>query len=197
MREDNNIEYDVPVIIKVLDEDIDTKDKLQDKKKHIMRDNILVLVKKTVLLVLMFYILFFHIFGFTRMNDQSMSPNIAAGDLLFFYRLDKNYAIGDVVTFKYKGKQYQLRIIALEGQTISLGKDGSFLVDGGAELHSTYFKTFVPIDKGVKYPYKVEKGKVFVVGDYRVEANDSRLFGAIDKDSIEGKVISLLQTKDI
>ena len=126
-----------------------------------------------------------------------MSPNIAAGDLLLYYRLDKNYQIGDVVTFKMDDKRYVLRIIALEGQVITLNTEDEFLIDGEIEYHKTYFENSFPNGSRVSYPYRVPKNKVFVVGDYRTNSNDSRLFGAIDVNSIDGKVISLIQTKDI
>ena len=159
--------------------------------------NIKLILKKLIFIVLLFVVLFFFIFGFTRISDISMSPNIAAGDLLIYYRLDKNYTVGDVVTFKKDNKRYVLRILALEGQTVSLNQNNDFLIDGEIEYHKTYFENNIPKKKGIKYPYKVPKGKVFVVGDYRSKYDDSRTFGAIDKSIIDGKIISLIQTKDI
>jgi len=170
---------------------------VKKKKKELLKENILMLVKKTAFIILLFYVLFFHIFGFTRISNQSMAPNIAAGDLLLFYRLDKDYNVGDVVTFVKDHKRYHLRIIATEGQVVSLNTEGEFLVNGDLETHETYVKTVIPKNSKISYPYVVGKGKVFVVGDYRNSSNDSRLFGAIETRIIDGKVISLLQTKDI
>ena len=170
---------------------------VQKKKKQLLKENILMLVKKTVFLLVLFYVLFFHIFGFTRIPNESMSPNIAAGDLLLYYRLDKDYNAGDVVTFVKDGKRYHLRVLATAGQMISLNTEGEFLVNGDLEAHQTYLKNVIPKKSKIHYPYVVEKGKVFVVGDYRSSTNDSRMFGAIDVKLIDGKVISLLQTKDV
>jgi len=170
---------------------------VQKKKKQLLKENILMLVKKNVFLLVLFYALFFHIFGFTRIPNESMSPNIAAGDLLLYYRLDKDYNAGDVVTFVKDGKRYHLRVLATAGQMISLNTEGEFLVNGDLEAHQTYLKNVIPKKSKIHYPYVVEKGKVFVVGDYRSSTNDSRMFGAIDVKIIDGKVISLLQTKDV
>ena len=170
---------------------------VQKKKKQLLKDNILMLVRKTVFLVVLFYVLFFHIFGFTRIPNQSMAPNIAAGDLLLYYRLDKEYNVGDVVTFKKDDRRYHLRVIATAGQVISLNTEGEFLVNGDLETHQTYLKNVIPTGSKISYPYVVGKGKVFVVGDYRSNTSDSRVFGAIDTSIIDGKVISILQTKDI
>ena len=170
---------------------------VEKRKKQLLKDNIIMLIKKTVFLLLLFYVLFFHIFGFTRIPNDSMSPNIAAGDLLLYYRLDKNYNVGDVVTFVQDGKRYHLRVLATAGQVVSLNTEGEFLVNGDLETHQTYLQNVIPKKSDVHYPYVVEKGKVFVVGDYRSSTDDSRMFGAIDTKIIDGKVISLLQTKGI
>lgn len=168
-----------------------------NKHKSIMKDNIKMLVRKFIFIVLLFVVLFGFIFGFIRMNNISMSPSIVPGNLLLYYRLDKNYSVGDVVIFERNNKKYILRVIALENQVITLNSDDEFLIDGELETHKTYFENSFPIGGKVKYPYRVPKGKVFVVGDYRNDSADSRSFGAIDKSIIKGKVISLLQTKDI
>ncbi len=167
------------------------------KQRSILIENIKMLIRKVIFIVLLFYILFFHIFGFFRIPNQAMSPNIAAGDLLLYYRLDKDYHVGDVVIIKHEDKCYALRIIALENQVISLNINDEFLVDGELETHQIFINNKFPTDSLIVYPYTVPKGKVFVVGDYRVNYNDSRLFGAVDVKNIRGKVISFLQTKDI
>lgn len=169
----------------------------KEKKKKILLRNIKVLVIKIVFIIVLIYVMFFWIFGLTRIDDLAMHPTIASGDLLIYYRLDKDYHVGDVVTFKKNGKRYILRILATQGETVSLNADNE-LINSGAQIEKeTLFKDSIPESSSVKYPYKVEKGKVFVVGDYRLESDDSREFGAIDISIIDGKVISLLQTKDI
>lgn len=179
------------------------KNKRQEKKhkakasKKALSKAILMLTIRLFVIALMFYIMFFHIVGLTRIKDIAMKPTIAAGDLLLYNRIDKEYHVGDVVTFEKDGKRYVLRIIALEEQTVSLNGNNDFITNGGSEQPEIYFENIIPEDSGITYPYTVEKGKVFVVGDYRAIANDSRKFGAIDISIIDGKVIGLLQTKDI
>lgn len=178
----------------------------KEKKKHVKNKNkdrqrliknIRILVIKTLFIILLFYITFFHIFGVTRMKDLSMRPTIEPGSLVLYYRLDKDYHVGDVVTFEKDGKRYVLRIIATQNQTVSLNTNGEFITSDGNEQHQTYVENIIPEDSKITYPYKVGNNQVFVAGDYRVETEDSRTFGAIDMDIIDGKVISLLQTKDI
>ena len=171
--------------------------KSNNKKKKQLMKNIRFLIIKSLFIVLLFYVTFFHLFGVTRMKDLAMKPSIEPGSLVLYYRLDKEYHVGDVVTFKKDGKRYVLRIIATQNQTVSLNMDGEFITSDGNEQHQTYFENIIPESSSITYPYKVENNQVFVVGDYRVETEDSRTFGAIDMNIIDGKVISLLQTKDI
>lgn len=175
------------------------KERITNKRKNKQRfmQNIKVLVIKTLFIVLLFYITFFYIFGITRIKDLAMRPTIEPGSLALYYRLDKDYHVGDVVTFEKDGKRYVLRIIATQNQTVSLNMDGEFITNDGNEQHQTYFENIIPEDSSITYPYKVGNNQVFVVGDYRVETEDSRTFGAINMDTIDGKVISILQTKDI
>lgn len=156
-----------------------------------------VIVIKVVVILLIFYIVFGYTFGFTRMKDNSMLPYIAEGDLLLFYRIEKEYAIGDVVVFSLDKEQYVLRIVAGPGQVVKFSEDGKLLIDGYPEGRQSFFNTIQDDDTEVIFPYRVEKGCYFVVGDYRTETNDSRKFGAISSEKIEGKVISLLKTKNI
>lgn len=180
--------------------ELEEKDEKKTKKnKALLIANIKVLIKKFIFIVLLFYVLFFHIFGLIRIRDNAMVPNIAAGDLLLYYRLDREYHIGDVVYFSKDDKKYILRVIAVEGDVITKNSDGDFLINGEVEYHETYLKNEFPNkkEKHISYPYRVPKDKVFVVGDYRSEYDDSRTFGSISTGIIKGKVISLLQTKDI
>lgn len=167
------------------------------KNRRQLIRNIRVLVVKTLFIIILFYITFFHIFGVTRMKNIEMKPAIQPGSLVLYYRLDRDYHVGDVVTFNKDGKRYVLRIIATQNQTVSLNTNGDFITNEGNEQPQIYFENKIPEGSTITYPYKVGSNQVFVVGDYRVETEDSRMFGAINIDTIDGKVISLLQTKDI
>ena len=65
--------------------------KKETKKESLLVMNIKVLIKKVIFIVLLIYIMFFYIFGFVRIKNNAMTPNIAAGDLLLYYRLDKKF----------------------------------------------------------------------------------------------------------
>ena len=58
------------------------------------------LIIRILLLALVVYILFFHLVGLTVMNSGDMYPRIDAGDLVLFYRLEKNIHAQDIIVFQ-------------------------------------------------------------------------------------------------
>lgn len=49
------------------------------------------------------------------------------------------------------------------------------------------------IQKGFPFPLTVGKDEYFVLGDYRTDAKDSRIYGTVKKEEIKGTVITLLR----
>ena len=168
--------------------------KIQQLKTMI---NVRELITKLVLILCVVYIVFTYCFGMLRMKGISMVPSISDGDLVVYYRLEKEYRSGDIVVFDNGQDTYVLRIVAVEGQTVDINGSGDLMINGHIEEDQSYFKTKEAEDSDVKFPYVVEKGKIFVIGDYRKESKDSRIFGAIDKTEIKGKVLSILRTKNV
>ena len=168
--------------------------KIQQLKTMI---NIKDLIFKLVMISLVVYIVFTYCFGMLRMKGISMVPSISDGDLVVYYRLEKQYLSGDIVVFDSGEDRYVLRIVATEGQTVDINGSGDLMINGHVEEEQSYFKTKEAEDSSIKFPYVVESGKIFVIGDYRKESKDSRIFGAIDKSQIKGKVLSILRTKNV
>ena len=166
-----------------------------DKSKT--RKNLIRLFIKIVMVIILFYIFFGFVFGIKRMNTSFMSPNITEGDLLVYYRIDRNFELGDVVLIKNNNSQDVYRIVAKEGQTVDVNEEGKLTVDGYPEEHQVFYLTESDENSQIKFPYQVEEGKYFVMNDYRLEKSDSRTFGTIYKDSILGKVIGKLQIRNI
>lgn len=76
------------------------------------------------------------------------------------------------------------RVIAVPGDILEI-KNGNVFVNY-LKINETYIK-------GTTLAYRAQEkitipeGKVFVMGDNRENSNDSRLFGMVDMDSVEGK----------
>ena len=90
---------------------------------------------------------------------------------------------------------YIKRVIALPGEHIQI-KDGKVYING-EELKEEYLPEGTITDSGARDDYEggkfldlvVPEGTVFVMGDNRGNSGDSRKFGCIPYEKIEGKVV--------
>ena len=123
----------------------------------------------------------------------SMFPTLDEGDRVLVNKLSyKMHDVnrGDLVVFERpKGqpeseiKDLIKRVIALPGETIE-AREGVVYIDG-KELEESYLVDGVSTDN---LPRQViARGHVFVMGDNRGDSADSRVFGAIDEDTIVGR----------
>ncbi len=90
---------------------------------------------------------------------------------------------------KVKKKYYVKRIIAMPGQTVDL-VDGKVYVDGEKLEEEYYSGTTSPINGSeIEYPFTVDEGHVFVMGDNRNHSKDSRSsdLGQVPFEAILGK----------
>lgn len=152
---------------------------------------------RLVILLIFLWLLFGVFFGITPMRGDDMFPRISAGDLLLYYRLEKNYNSGDVLVFKKQGKLSTGRVIAHGGDSVEITGEGELKVNGSIVIESNVFYKTYPYGETVKYPLKLKKGEVFLLCDYREGGKDSRYFGAISKKEIKGKVITVLRRSDL
>ena len=129
---------------------------------------------------------FTFIFGLHRYSGEDMFPMIKDGDLCVFYRLEEPY-LEDVILYKENGKYHLGRVIAMGGQEVNF-KNGILLVDGSIPNEYIEQETHIDETSTVKYPVILEKGEYFVLNDKRSNFEDSRKFGKIRKQDIEGKV---------
>lgn len=84
---------------------------------------------------------------------------------------------------------YIKRIIAVEGDHIEI-KDGKVYLNG-EELQEDYLDDGVTTNMGIYGVFSdvvVPQGYVFVMGDNRAHSTDSRSFGCVPVEKIEGKV---------
>jgi signal peptidase I len=104
---------------------------------------------------------------------------------------------GDIITFKWPGDgvtDYVKRCVAVEGQTVEV-RDKVLYVDGkqvSNPAHSKFVdKRVMPRGRDARDnfgPFVVPPGTVFAMGDNRDQSYDSRFWGPVPLDNIEGKV---------
>ena len=162
-----------------------------------MKRKVISLIIKIIVIELVYFVLFFIIFGFARVNSNNMSPSINGGDLALYYHLDKSCHPGDVVAIKQGGGRAFLRVVACGGDKVTMTESGKLYVNDSALDIDKVFTGKDKINGGISYPYTVPAGHFFAVGDNRDEPNDSRTSGAYPPEDIDGKLISIMRTRGL
>jgi signal peptidase I len=82
-------------------------------------------------------------------------------------------------------EDYIKRVIALPGETVE-GRNGDVYVDGRILVEPYLDDQVVTTDFG---PVQVPNDSLWVMGDNRQNSGDSRVFGAIKRDSVVGRTV--------
>lgn len=136
------------------------------------------------------YILLQYVAGITFVSGISMEPFLPDGELVVFYRLDREYQKDDVVLIRRAGNvEYIKRVAGCEGDEILLEEDGSLWRNGRQEKANSWTGRTEALSEKVTYPYAVPEDSYFVLGDNREHSIDSREFGAVKEEEIVGRVI--------
>lgn len=152
---------------------------------------------RLLILIGILYLLFGCIFGITTVKNEDMAPRISAGDLVLYYRLDKQPLAGDIIICNKNGKQYVDRVIAKGGDSVEITEEGTVKVNGSIVLEQNIFYETPQYESDVKYPLQLQEGECFVLGDQREGATDSRYFGAVDTQEIRGKIITVIRRNQL
>ena len=95
------------------------------------------------------------------------------------------------------GTRYFGRVVAAEGDVVNISDTGSLIVNGTTQGGEILFPTERRENDGMEYPLRVPEGCVYVLGDYRTNTRDSRDFGPIPLEIVEGKVITILRRRGL
>ncbi len=138
------------------------------------------------------------IFFFTMAVDtESMKPNLMKGDRIFLSRLSSP-AKGDIVAVESphdRGKLLLSRLIASEFETVEIRNRVVYINDKAARFSWPVLKNEGPVYP-MKFtcrdnmpPVKLGRGEFFILGDNFDASYDSREFGAVPENLVEGTVI--------
>lgn len=157
-------------------------------------------LRKLLLIALVLYLIFTFIFGLQVIYNDDMFPKMVPSDLIVYYRLERNFYTGDVVVVGKNDTNYTLRIVASGGDEVDISKEGQLIVNGSYQAETNIFYPTGEYDQTeveVKFPMKLKENQVFVLGDMRKGAKDSRYFGPVEKKEIKGKVFALYRRSKI
>ncbi|WP_075981505.1 signal peptidase I [Bacillus massilinigeriensis] len=158
-------------------------------------------VKAFVIGLIIFVFIRAFFFSNYEVEGESMKPTLEDGNKLVVNKI--GYHIGDLHRFDVivfhasKEEDYVKRIIGLPGDKIEYRKDQLYI--NGKKFAEPY------LGKYGNQPFRVSltedftlfeltgkntvpEGKLFVLGDNRLESYDSRRFGFIDVNQVVGKV---------
>ena len=106
-----------------------------------------------------------------------------------------HYEKNEVLVYVNEDAKRIGRVIARENDIVEIDEEGTLSVNGTLQAGEIMYLTFPT--ENIEYPYQVPKDHIFVLGDFRTQSLDSRDLGAIHKDKIIGKIITLLRRQGI
>ncbi len=152
--------------------------------------------------VVILLVAFVLVFGFVRpfiveafwIPSESMVPTLEVGDRVFVNKFIYRFTDpepGDIVVFESaEGGEEELikRVVGLPGDEV-LVRNGRLFVNN-ERWHEDYVNEAFP-DSSSFGPVTVPAGKVFVMGDNRANSRDSRFFGAVPIENLEGEAFMI------
>ena len=154
------------------------------------------LTMKIAAIALVFLLVFTFIFGCLRCAEPDMAPKLLDGDLILFYRLSKDYRIDDLLLLDFQGVRQIRRVVARAGDIVDITESG-LIINGSVQQEPGIYLETVRYEAGVDLPLTVGEGQVFVLGDARETATDSRIYGPVDVKDTLGRVITLVRRRGL
>ncbi len=148
-------------------------------------------------IIIFILILFINNIFIAIVDGSSMENTIHNNDILiinknaYLFSPPKRY---DIVNIYAKDKYDNFlvkRIIGLPGDTLEINNSSLYL--NGTLIHEDYIKEIMEIPYYIKIT--IPKNKYFVMGDNRNVSLDSRYFGLIKKQDIQGRVMVKFSSK--
>lgn len=170
-------------------------DKTGGSRPSLLQD-ILFLLLKTGIICLILIVLFTFIYGIFRCEENGMFPSVKDGDLIVYYRLDKEYKVSDVAIVEYKGELSPRRVAATQGDTVDITEEG-LTINGALQQESEIYEETLLYEDGIDFPVTLQEGEVFLLGDAREHAEDSRLYGPVRAEETYGKAMLVIRRRGI
>lgn len=166
-------------------EELEKNDSKYSKNKQMW----ITFITGMVVIIIALVITFGFVIGVSKVDGESMTPTMTNGERVLFYRLDKDFSRGEIVSIHMpSGENYVKRIIGVAGDSIDI-RDGAVYVND-KKLDEPYIKGTTKTQSDlIDYPFVVDENRVFVMGDNREGSVDSRSFGEVSVKSILGKIM--------
>lgn len=142
---------------------------------------------------------FIWVMGIHIHHGNSMYPFVMDGDLLIVFKPGITYHVGDVVLYRSPDTDEKRisRIAAIGTNEIHISEAGELLINGYIPSENVFYRTEQVLGSVVKFPYSMGEDEYFLLDDFRMSGKDSRIFGAVTKDNLLGKVSYVLRRRGI
>ncbi len=137
-------------------------------------------------------LVFSFLFRLVGVDGSSMANTLHHGGRLMLVNAFYTPDYGDIVVIRRENGQPLIkRVIAMEGDTISIDPESETVYLNGELLEEPYLDVSTPALFDFTGPFTVPEGTVFVMGDNRSNSIDSRApsVGAVDIDDVMGKAV--------
>ena len=131
-----------------------------------------------------------------RVQQQSMEHTLEPDQYVLVDKLTPRvnpYQRGDIVVFapppdwgREDGTPYIKRVIGVANDVVSLA-DGKVTVNGTTLAEPYVYDGQATEPLGTESTWRVGEGELFVMGDHRMNSQDSRAFGPITVESVVGR----------
>jgi signal peptidase I len=172
------------------------------KMKEI-RDSIIEFIETIIVAFLVLVTVYSTVAFPVEVSGASMQPNLESGDRLLVEKLTKffePYQRGDIVVLHPPENDYIdyiKRIVGLPGDTVKIYNCQIYISknDSKFTLDETVYLSKEICTLGGKglvegRIYTLKEDEYMVLGDNRNNSQDSRFFGVLKKDRIQGKVVA-------
>lgn len=179
----NENDEEFPTSIQFEDELIRVKYKLRYRK--LLKNTLysLLIVAAISVLIATLFLPVLEIYG------SSMNPTLENGDIVISIKTT-NLDRGDICGMYYNNHLLVKRVVGLPGDSIEMDDAGNLFVNG-EYVDEPYVSEKILGECDLEFPYIVPEQTVFILGDNRPVAVDSRneQFGCISYEEIQGKIV--------
>ena len=151
-------------------------------KKFLANNKCFILVLVCIVLVRIFWI------TGVRVSGESIEPTFHNNNRVFINKLSKLERF-DVVVLDApdaESKEYIKRIIGMPGDDVRFEDNQLYIND--KPVAEPFLKGTNIVTEGFQLKEKVPENSYFVMGDNRGNSNDSRFFGFVSEDEMQGEV---------
>lgn len=166
----------------------------RSRKNRSWKREVIGLLVRAAFVTLIGWLLLTQVFLLTQAGGNEMYPAVKAGDLLFGYRLQQEYAKNDIVAYRENGVMQIGRIIGKENDVVDRNEAGYLVVNGTVQNRKLLESE--ADNQAVLYPYTVPQGCVYILPDSN-SSGDSMKSGEIPEMDIIAKIITLLRRRSL